>query len=311
MSVHDSNVVDVGTPPQNLSSNHWETKVVRFHGFETLPIGVVPITNFSPEFSCCGFQWCLSLIKYQHGSIGVYLRNMTNEDVTINWELSMRDSNGGQVSYYSPPADERHFDALEQPGDPPRDADHWGDPNFADTSTLTDALEEGTLTIEVRMKRDEPTAPSSPMPFIPKNPITNNILKSFNVEESADVVFEVGSGNQEGGNSSKKAKTSTNLYAHRLVLKDGAPLLAELCKPSAGGGSIATVSIADVKPDIFRHMLYYVYGGKLAEEELKMNAKDIIDACDKYGVVGLKLEAEACYVKSTTTTIDNMMDNLL
>jgi hypothetical protein len=49
----------------------------------------------------------------------------------------------------------------------------------------------------------------------------------------------------------------------------------------------------------------------LSEDELKTNAKDIINACDKYGVVNLKLEAEACYVKSTTTTIDNMMDNLL
>ena len=314
MNVHDyNNVVDVGTPPLNLSSNNWETKVVRFHGFETLPIGH---NNFSPEFTCCGYQWRLSIFRRTgllQGRVGVYLHNMTNEDVTINWALSMRNSNGKEVAYFSPTdADEsRHFYALEQPGAPAEAADHWGDSNFADTSTLTDALEEGTLTIEVRMKRDEPTAPSSPMPFIPKNPITNNILKSFNVEESADVVFEVGSGNQEGGNSSKKAKTSTNLYAHRLVLKDGAPLLAELCKPSAGGGSIATVSIADVKPDIFRHMLYYVYGGKLAEEELKLNAKDIIDACDKYGVVGLKLEAEACYVKSTTTTIDNMMDNLL
>ena len=106
------------------------------------------------------------------------------------------------------------------------------------------------------MKRDEPTAPSSSMPFIPKNPIMNNILKSFNDEESADVVFEVGgnSGNRGEEGSCKKTKTSTIFYAHRLVLKDGAPLLAELCKPS--GGSVATVSITDVEPYIFRHMLY-------------------------------------------------------
>ena len=44
---------------------------------------------------------------------------------------------------------------------------------------------------------------------------------------------------------------------------------------------------------------------------MKQNAKEIIDACDKYGVVHLKLEAEACYVNSTTITVDNMMDNLL
>ena len=61
----------------------------------------------------------------------------------------------------------------------------------------------------------------------------------------------------------------------------------------------------------FKHMIYYAYGGKLSDEYLEANAKDMIEACDKYGVVHLKLEAEACYVKSTEITIDNMMDNLL
>ena len=58
-------------------------------------------------------------------------------------------------------------------------------------------------------------------------------------------------------------------------------------------------------------MIYYTYGGKLSDEDLKANAKDIINACDKYGVVHLKLEAEAAYVKSNEITTDNMMDNLL
>ena len=58
-------------------------------------------------------------------------------------------------------------------------------------------------------------------------------------------------------------------------------------------------------------MIYYTYGGKLSAADLKNNAKDIINACDKYGVVHLKLEAEAAYVKSTDITMDNFMDNLL
>ena len=58
-------------------------------------------------------------------------------------------------------------------------------------------------------------------------------------------------------------------------------------------------------------MIYYAYGGKVPEDELENNAKDIINACDKYGVVHLKLEAEASYVKKTEITMDNMMDNLL
>jgi hypothetical protein len=76
-------------------------------------------------------------------------------------------------------------------------------------------------------------------------------------------------------------------------------------------GSNDTASISDVKPDIFRHLLFYVYGGSVAEEDLKTHAKDIIDAADKYSIVNLKLEAEAAYVESIEITIDNAIDNLL
>ena len=77
---------------------------------------------------------------------------------------------------------------------------------------------------------------------------------------------------------------------------------------TAGG---IRVLITDVKTEIFYNILYYAYGGKLPEDELKKNAKDIINACDKYGVVNLKLEAEAVYVKSIELTMDNIIDNLL
>jgi len=93
-------------------------------------------------------------------------------------------------------------------------------------------------------------------------------------------------------------------------LKDISIVLSELCKP-VGGGGITTVSITDLSPDTFKLMLYNAYGGKLSDEELKDNEKDIIDACDKYGFVHLKLEAEAIYVKSSEITMDNMIDNLL
>jgi len=66
-----------------------------------------------------------------------------------------------------------------------------------------------------------------------------------------------------------------------------------------------------ITSEIFRYLLYYVYGGKIANDELKSNAKDIIDAADKYGIVGLKLEAEAAFVTSETFAFDNAIDNLL
>jgi speckle-type POZ protein len=82
--------------------------------------------------------------------------------------------------------------------------------------------------------------------------------------------------------------------------------------PGVGNFNDYTViEVTDVEPHIFRHLLRYVYGGSVPEEELKTHAKDIIEAADKYAIVNLKLEAEAAYVESTTITTDNAIDNLL
>jgi hypothetical protein len=86
-------------------------------------------------------------------------------------------------------------------------------------------------------------------------------------------------------------------------------MLAYLCGLDCG--KMTTVSITDVKPEVFRHMLWYVYGGIIPEQDLKTHAKDIIDAADKYSIVSLKLEAEVAYVNATQITMENAMENLL
>ena len=63
------------------------------------------------------------------------------------------------------------------------------------------------------------------------------------------------------------------------------------------GGDLATVSIPDVEPDIFCHVLYYTYGGDAPDDNLTSGARDLIDAANKFGIVNLKLKAEACHVK--------------
>ena len=50
---------------------------------------------------------------------------------------------------------------------------------------------------------------------------------------------------------------------HRLILQDGATMLGEMCK---SGGKSDAISITDVSPEIFRHLLYYVYGGKIPDD---------------------------------------------
>ncbi|KAL7534494.1 hypothetical protein ACHAWF_004851 [Thalassiosira exigua] len=175
-----------------------------------------------------------------------------------------------------------------------------GDDDFAERSKVMRALEHGTLTVDIQMRPGK----STDTPYVPNNPIGKNILNIFMDGDSADVMFEVVAGNDPC--APKKAKLSpVDFPAHRLILQQCAPALADM---SGKGGK---VQITGIKPDIFRHVLYYAYGGKVADEDMNSNAKDIIDAADKYGVAGLKLEAEASYVKSTEIRLENMMDNLL
>ena len=154
---------------------------------------------------------------------------------------------------------------------------------------LIENLVDGTLIIEVRMKQ---TAKSTL--FIPENPLTKIILNMFNNEEMSDIMFEIGN--------------NTTFHAHRFILQECAPQLVPC--DEKGDEEVTTIPITDVKPEIFQHLLYYMYGGKVSDEHMKAYAKDIIDAADRYGVVNLKLEAEAYFVESTIITFDNMMDHL-
>jgi hypothetical protein len=77
------------------------------------------------------------------------------------------------------------------------------------------------------------------------------------------------------------------------------------------GDPTTPIEITDVSPDIFRHLLYYIYGGKIPDDDMKSHAKEIIDAADRYGVASLKLEAEACVVECTTFSLENVKEHLL
>ena len=116
----------------------------------------------------------------------------------------------------------------------------------------------------------------------------------------SDIIFEVsgnGASTVAEGNT-KGTKMSTTFYAHCFILQNWKGAVGEVCTESAGDSS--PIIISDVKPEIFRHLIYYSYGGKINDDDLQSNAKEIIDAADRYGVVGLKLEAEVKLVTKTT-----------
>ena len=148
------------------------------------------------------------------------------------------------------------------------------------------------LEIVVRMR--DLSSQEDVLPHYLQNPFRKNVLKKFNDEESSDIAFKVG---DEG----------TIFHAHRFTLAACASRLGELC----GSDSMAPISIPDVKSDVFHHMLYFVYGGKISEDDLKANAKDIINAADKYEIVCLKLQAEAAFVELTDVTVNNVKELFL
>ena len=225
------------------------------------------------------------------------------DSLDIDFSITVRDSKGREV------ANKVKTFALDDDDDTGSD----GFEDFAPHQKMLDACINGSLIVEVRMKQRTPIVVPPPLEFIHKNPINKNILKLFGDEDTADVVFEVtSSGSDDNEDTNKKSKTVVTFHAHRIILQDGAPFLAELSKAgSSSGEGITTVSITDVTPDIFKHVLFYAYGGKITEDDMKTNTKEIINAADKYGVVHLKLEAEDYYTKATTLNINNVLDNLL
>ncbi|KAL7458432.1 hypothetical protein ACHAWC_010044 [Mediolabrus comicus] len=281
----------------------WKSYKVNIHDFAAID---ATEGNFfwTPEFSCNGHRWGLKIYPGGHGStddgrFSIFLARRSKEGILATFDMKILNKfgdvvGGKQKTYFYPPGDTkapgwvsycRHFEILD-----------------LSQNILHD---DDTLAVVISIKED----PSALKPFIPKNPCQNMLQRKFLDEETSDVCLEVSS-SEVKGDGSKRSKSAVKFHAHILILQMCAPMLAALFGSCTDGES-AIASITDVEPDIFRHLLFYVYGGSVPEDVLKQNAKEIIDTADKYSIVNLKLEAEAAYVESTIITMENAIDNLL
>ena len=274
---------------------------IHFHDFANLATTrnhYVP----SPEFTCRGHQWELRVYPggdstADEGKVSVYLRHLSKENITTGYDIQVIDKLG--KTKVDKKSINREFSGV----------DTWGYANFMSRPDILDKSknnldDNGTLTFVVHMEEVPKTV------FVPKNPLVKVMQEKFNDEDTADVCFEVSTAEGNVNDCAKRAKTTTPFYAHRFILETCAPMLAVICESNEGGG-VVTAAVNDVKPEIFHHLLFYIYGGSVPEEKLQTHAKDIIDAADKYSIINLKLAAEAAYVQSTDISMDNAMDNLL
>ena len=259
---------------------------------------------FSSEFSCFGCQWSLNIcpggdIDSLHDMVGVYLQSCSEgRNMKIKYSLGFTK---GDTRFTRQIVNTFGYSHGQICG-------------WKDFCLQTDIIGEkkgdscflernGTLTIHVGMQLDE---------FIPKNPASPFMLKLFDDENSADIVFEIceepKSESQRSGRKRTKTSTAKLYHAHRFILQHYSQELSDLCTTSDG---MSPIIITDVKPEVFRHLLYYVYGGEISYEDFEGLEKELISAADKYGVTNLKLEAEVWYVNNEEITIDNVIDKLL
>jgi hypothetical protein len=189
----------------------------------------------------------------------------------------------------------------------------WGITNFATRLTLMSSLINGTLVIEIQMRLAKPNKVVPP-PFIPENPFAKNMQRMITDENFGDISFVIG-GHQKNNYAETTSKTAPVMFhAHQDILREcSTGIFADICRSivSEDGLSTSPIEITDVSLEVFPHLLYSAYGVKISDEDMKTQTKEIIDAANRYGVVNLKLEAEACFVKDTVFSLENVMEHLL
>ena len=291
--------VHCGTPPKGY--REWTTTKIHFHGF--LDLSTERGVGFaSPEFMALGNTWLAMLYPGGHnksrpGWIAVFLKNQSNMSIKVKLGFRIINRKGKQVA-------NKHkstYSTLD-PNGSPGCLQGWRD--IVERSAIIDSLVDGTLVIEVNLRFPE-SSKSNVVQFIPENPFCNNTLQMFNDEESSDIVFEV-VGRQSKSNAEKLAKIApVTFHAHCLILKAGSAVLAALCQSRED--PTTPIEITDVSPEIFGHLLYYIYGGKISDADMKAHSKEIVNAANRFGLTTLK----ACLVYYVTFKLDNVMELLI
>ncbi|KAL7546515.1 hypothetical protein ACHAWF_009838, partial [Thalassiosira exigua] len=210
--------VHVGSPPQNRDQS-WEVTPVQFHGFKALDATTGSFVK-SPEFESLGHKWLVKLYPggeqdSESGMTGIFLTNRSDVSVELHYGLSAVNSSGKHV------ANTGSLKKFEPKGS-------WGTKTFAKRSVIMDALVNGSLFIDVRL-RSPGTSPLD-LPITSERTLCQTMQQLFGDEKFADVVFEF---EDEGKRSSKKRKrtksTHTKIHAHRFILRQCAPDLDALC----------------------------------------------------------------------------------
>ena len=278
--------------------SEWKTIRAVFHNFSDLPSERHSIVD-SPVLKCHRLEWQIRLFPVGHGNsnVGYICLNLWSKSCTETSKIKAKSriripsagwtkDDGQQFNIFSTTNAANEESAWRQSGYVRRQDVLAAYGNY---------LVDGNLTVEV----DIQVMLDKPPVWIPTNDISADMLALFDAADSnnTDISFEICSEDE-----------NTLLYAHSPILAARGPSLASLAEDC---GPDAPIPIGDVRADVFRMLLRYVYGGEVpAKDIIKDQAKDIIRAADKYGCTGLKLVAEAEMAAAGITT-DNAAELIL
>lgn len=123
----------------------------------------------------------------------------------------------------------------------------------------------------------------------------NNLLSLYMSEKLADVSFNVGGRVFKG---------------HSQIIMANAPLLADFFNQQAV--DCESVLIHGIDPNVFDHLLRFVYGEQLpSESEMLKHGKDIIEAANMFDLVALKVGVESELVKKRIIDKSNVCEYLV
>lgn len=155
---------------------------------------------------------------------------------------------------------------------------------------VMEILEENALIVELRIDHD---FIEREVFHLPSSPTVNNLLKMLASGEDADVSFLVG---------------DKEILAHKLILKLNAIQLYQFVDSADVN---FPVKIEGTTPEIFYLCLEYIYGDDRPDLNFLLeHYEDVIDVSNKYGVIGLKLQAEVAKIASLTIDASNVIEHL-
>jgi len=158
--------------------------------------------------------------------------------------------------------------------------------NFANWSALKEMLVDDALIIDAIIQYDQGRL------HVPKNPFNDNMLKLLDSGEDKDVFFNV---------------DGRIMSAHKLILKANSSVLATLC--IGGSSRESPIHIKNTRPEVFRFVVLFLYGGNTPGDALMIKyGREIIDVCDRFDVVGLKIAVETVLVQKRVINVINVVD---